>query len=402
MHEKFIARQPIFDQRLRVFAYELLFRGGPQNHFIKPSKNAASSVIADSITLFDLQNLTGNALAFLNVDELALRLDAPRLLPPERVIIEILETVTPSDEIVRICRDLVNSGYTLALDDFIDHPRYAPLVECAKYLKIDFQLLDGDGRRRIVEKYGNSGISLLAEKVETEDELAEARQLGYTYFQGYFFCKPSMIETREIPGNKLLQLRLLNLVAGPDLDYSAIEQLLKNEPSLLYRLLRYLNSPLLGLCSEVHSVSHALALLGEREFRRWVSIFAVVALAGGKPPELIRTALTRAYFCEEFSHAARMDNEQSNLFLMGLLSITDALLDQPIADVLRSLPVAQEVKIALTGGENRFHDVYELLLALERAEWPRLSACVDRLDVPEEAVPDAFQSALQKASAIGT
>jgi len=402
MAEKFIARQPIFDKRLRVFAYELLFRGGPQNYFIKPSKNAASSVIADSITLFDLHTLTGNALAFINVDELALRLDAPRLLPPDRVIIEILETVTPSDEIVKICRELANSGYTLALDDFVDHPKFAPLVECAKYLKVDFQLLDADQRRRIVHKYGNSGISLLAEKVETEEELAEARNLGYSYFQGYFFCKPSMLETHEIPGNKLLQLRLLNLVSGPELDYTAIEELLKNEPSLLYRLLRYLNSPLLGLRSEVHSVSHALMLLGEREFRRWVSIFAVIALATGKPPELIRTALTRAYFCEALSHAAHMDNESSGLFLMGLLSITDALLDQPIAEILRSLPVNQEIKTALTGGHNRHHDVYELLLALERAEWPRLSACVDRLAVPEEAVPDAFQSALQKAAAIGT
>ncbi|HTZ33168.1 MAG TPA: HDOD domain-containing protein, partial [Methylomirabilota bacterium] len=403
MAEKFIARQPIFDKRLRVFAYELLFRGGPQNYFIKPSRNAAaSSVIADSITLFDLNTLTGNALAFINVDELALRLDAPRLLPPDRVIIEILETVTPSDEIVRICRDLIGSGYTLALDDFVDHPKFASLVECAKYLKVDFQLLDPDGRRRIVEKYANSGISFLAEKVETEEELAEARHLGYSYFQGYFFCRPSMMETREIPGNKLLQLRLLNLVSGPELDYSAIEELLKNEPSLLYRLLRYLNSPLLGLRSEVHSVRHALTLLGEREFRRWVSIFAVIALASGKPPELIRTALTRAYFCEAFSHAARMDNESSTLFLMGLLSITDALLDQPIADVLRSLPVDEKIKTALTGGQNRHHDVYELLLALERAEWPRLSACADRLAVSEASVPDAFQSALQKASAIGT
>jgi c-di-GMP-related signal transduction protein len=402
MHEKFIARQPIFDQRLRVFAYELLFRGGPQNYFIKPAKNAAPSVIADSITLFDLQNLTGDALAFMNVDELALRLDAPRLLPPDRVIIEILETVTPSDEIIRICKGLLNSGYTLALDDFIDDPQLAPLVECAKYLKIDFQLLDADGRRRMVEKYGKSGISLLAEKVETAAELDEARQLGYTYFQGYFFCKPSMIEAREVPGNKLLQLGLLNLVSGPELDHAAIEELLKNEPSLLYRLLRYLNSPLLGLRSEVHSVRHALTLLGEREFRRWVSIFAVVALASGKPPELVRTALTRAYFCEEFSHAAGMDDQKSSLFLMGLLSISDALLDQPIADVLRSLPVAQEIKTALTGGGNRFQAVYQLLLALERAEWPRLSACVHGLAVPEEAVPDAFRSALQKAAAIAT
>ena len=401
MNAKFIARQPIFDKRLRVFAYELLFRGGPQNYFVL-NKNASSSVIADSITLFDLQTLTGAALAFINVDELALRLDAPRLLPARQVIIEILETVSPSEEIVKICKDLCSDGYTLALDDFVDRPNLAPLVECAKYLKIDFQLLDADARRRIAEKYGKSGITLLAEKVETEAELAEARDLGFTLYQGYFFCKPSMVETREIPGNKLLHLRLLHLVAAPELDYAAVEDLLKHEPSLLYRLLRYLNSPLLGLRSEVHSVRHAISLIGEREFRRWVSVFAVIALATGKPPELIRTALTRAYFCEEFSHAAQMDDEKSNLFFMGLLSIVDALLDQPIAGVLRSLPIAEPVKTALAGGSNRFHDVYDLLLALERAEWPRLSACVDRLAVPEEAVPAAFQSALQKAAALGT
>ena len=401
MPPKFIARQPIFDKLLRVFAYELLFRGGPQNHFA-PDQNASSSVIADSITLFDLQTLTGNALAFINVDELALRLDAPRLLPPERVIIEILETVSPSGEIVKICRELCNAGYTLALDDFIDRPNLAPLVECAKYLKIDFQLLDVDGRRRIVDKYGNSGVTLLAEKVETEEELAEARSLGYSYFQGYFFCKPSMIETREIPGNKLLYVRLLQLVAPDELNYAAIEDLLKHEPSLLYRLLRYLNSPLLGLRSEAHSVRHALALIGDREFRRWVSIFAVVALAADKTPELARTALTRAFFCEEFSRPARMDNEKSDLFFMGILSIADALLDQPIAKVLRSFPVAQPIKTALTGGQNRFRDVYELLLALERAEWPRLSVCVNHLAVAEEAVPAAFQSALQKAAALST
>lgn len=399
MHERFIARQPIFDKRLRVYAYELLFRGGPQNYF-QPSRNAASSVIADSMTLFDLQNLTGNARAFVNVDELALRLGAPRLLPPDRIVVEILETVAPTDEIVRICRDLRDAGYILALDDFLDHPKLAPLVELAQFLKVDFQLLDADGRERLAQKYRNNSVALLAEKVETEDELAEARNLGFSYFQGYFFCKPSMIETRDIPGNKLVQLELLNAVAATELNYPAIELLLKREPSLLYRLLRYLNSPLLGLRAEVHSVRQALSLLGENEFRRWVSIFSVVAMSGGKPPELVHTALTRAYFCEDFSGAVGLKEKHSSLFLMGLLSVVDALLDKPIAEVLSSLPVSQEVKTALTGGENRFRDVYELLLALERGEWLQLSAHVQRLGCPEDTIPDSYQAAIKKASTI--
>ena len=259
-------------------------------------------------------------------------------------------------------------------------------------------MLDSDGRARIAKKYDNGKLALLAEKVETEQDLAEARHLGFSFFQGYFFCKPSMLETREIPGDKLVQLELLNAVAAPELDYSAIENLLKREPSLLYRLLRYLNSPLLGLRTEVHSVRQALSLLGETEFRRWVSVFAVVGMSAGKPPELVRTALTRAYFCEEFSGAADLAEQKSSLFLMGLLSITDALLDKPIAEVLHSLPVAQEVKTALIGGENRFRDVYDLLLALERAEWSQLSSHVERLGCPEEAIPISYESALQKAS----
>jgi c-di-GMP-related signal transduction protein len=399
MHERFIARQPIFDKRLQVYAYELLFRGGPQN-FFQPSRNASSSVIADSITLFDLQHLTGHARAFVNVDALALKLGVARLLPPERIVVEILETVEPTEEIVSICRDLRSAGYVLALDDFMDQPAMAPLIEIAQFLKVDFKLQDAGGRKLLSEKYGNGKIALLAEKVETEQELTEARHLGYSYFQGYFFCKPSMIETREIPGDKLLQLQLLNAVAAPELDYAAIEELLKREPSLLYRLLRYLNSPLLGLRTEVHSIRQAISLLGENEFRRWVSIFAVVAMSAGKPPELVRTALTRGYFCEEFSGPAGMGEKRSSLFLMGLLSITDALLDKPIAEVLRALPVSQEVKTALVGGENRLRDVYELLLSLERAEWSRIPSHVERLGCAEETIPDSYKSALQKAATI--
>lgn len=399
MHEKFIARQPIFDKDLRVFAYELLFRGGPQNVF-QANPNAAASVIEDSITLFDLQMLTGHAHAFVNVDELALRLGAPRLLPADRIVVEILETVRPTEEIVEICRGLRAAGYQLALDDFVDAPAMKPLVELAQYLKVDFQMLNAEERGRLAKKYLPKGMLLLAEKVETQRELDEARSLGYCYFQGYFFCKPSMLETRQIPVNKLMQLRLLSAVAAPEIDYGVVEELLKQEPSLLYRLLRYLNSPVLGLRSEVHGVRQALTLLGEMEFRRWVSVFAMIAMSSGKPPELIRTALTRAYFCEELSGAAHLEHKRASLFLMGLLSVADALLDKPIEAVLRSLPVAEEVKTALCGGENRLRDVYEAVLVWERAEWPLVGEVAQRIGCEEEKVSEAYQVALQKAAEV--
>jgi len=400
MHEKFIARQPILDTRLQVFAYELLFRGGPQNSF-QPFANAASSVIADSITLFDLDMLTGQARAFVNVDEMALRLGAPRLLPADRIVVEILETVRPTEEMLGACRELRSAGYQLALDDFVDSPGIAPLVEFASFLKIDFQMFDARARSALARKYADNHIRLLAEKVETESEFREARDLGFSYFQGYFFCKPSMVETREIPGNKAIQLQLLTAVAAPELRFDFIENLLKQEPSLLYRLLRYLNSPILGLRSEVRSVRHAIVLLGENEFRRWASIFAIISMSTGKSPELIRTALTRAFFCEEFSAAAGLREKGPNLFLMGLLSVTDALLDKPMREALKALPVTQEVKIALCGGTNHFRDVFELVLALERAEWIRLSDIAARIGCDEGKIPDSYLSALLRATSIG-
>ena len=186
MSERFIARQPILDTRLRVFAYELLFRGGPHNAF-QPYANASSSVIADSITLFDLQMLTGNARAFVNVDEVALRLGAPRLLPPDRIVVEILETVRPTEEIISICRELRAAGYQLALDDFMDEPALAPLVELAHFLKVDFRLMNPERREEVARKYRGRSVSLLAEKVETKKRDGRSSKPRLQLFSGLLF-----------------------------------------------------------------------------------------------------------------------------------------------------------------------------------------------------------------------
>jgi c-di-GMP-related signal transduction protein len=398
VYEKFIARQPIFDEKLKLFAYELLFRAGEQNVF-QPRQEASSSVIVDSMMLFDLQQLTGHAKAFINLDQSALQRGAARLLPPDRVIIEILETIVPTPEVVQLCKDLCDSGYVLALDDFVGHAKWEPLFPLAKFLKVDFRAADADTRADIVRRFRGRGMQFLAEKVETQAELHEARSLGYSFFQGYFFCKPAMVSARDIPGYKLNYLRLLEAVSSAEFSQDTVEDLLKQDPSLVYKLLRYLNSPLLGLRREVHSIRQAMSLLGEIEFRRWVSIVAIVAMASDKPPELIRTALTRAFFCEEISRTVGMTPQSANLFLMGLLSVTDALLDRPIDHVLSTLPVSPEIRTALCGGANRFRDVYDTLLAYERADWDALATAATRLGPIEACVPDCYQSAATRAGA---
>ncbi|MGH9740851.1 MAG: EAL and HDOD domain-containing protein [Candidatus Acidiferrum sp.] len=401
MYERFIARQPIFDQRLKVFAYELLFRGGPENVF-QPRKDASSSVIVDSTMLFDLQSLTGPAKAFINADQTALLQGAVKLLPADRIIVEILETVIPTAEVIVACSALRESGYILALDDFVDDPKWEPLLALAQFLKVDFRLCDREACRRIAERYLPRGLQLVAEKVESQADVSQARAMGYTYFQGYFFCKPTMIEGRGIPSNKLNYVRLLAAVNSPDFEFAKIEGILKQEPSLVYKLLRYLNSPLLGLRNEVRSISHAISLIGETEFRRWVSVVAIVSMANDKAPELIRTALTRAYFCEGISDPIGMTQQKSDLFLMGLLSVTDAILDLPMTNVVSHLPLSPDVQTALCGGVNRFRDVYDTFLSYERADWKTISKLAAKMGSPEDRIPECYLSAANCAASVST
>jgi c-di-GMP-related signal transduction protein len=399
LYERFVARQPIFDERLKVFAYELLFRAGPQNIF-QPRKDASSRVIADSATLFDLQTLAGNAKAFMNVDDAAILSGAPRLLPAQRIVVEILETATPTPEIVQAREALCKDGYVLALDDFADDPKWAPMLPYVKFLKVDFRASGSERRQEIVRRYRSNGRQLLAEKVETQADMKEARRLGYSFFQGYCFCKPTMVAGKDIPGNKLTYMQLLEAIAAPEISYPKIENLMKHEPSFVYKLLRYLNSPLVGLRIEIHGVREAIALLGEREFRTWVSVVAIASMASDKAPELIRTALTRAYFCEEFATLIDMSAEKSDLFLMGLLSVVDALLDRPMEQVLSSVPVAAEVREALTGDSNRFRDVYETLLAYEQADWNKLTTVAGTFPAIETHVPNCYLTAAGRANAM--
>jgi c-di-GMP-related signal transduction protein len=401
MYEKFIARQPIFDEKLKLFAYELLFRGSPENSF-RPQREASSSLIVDSTMLFDLQMLTGNAKAFINLDLSSLQRGAARLLPPGRVVIEILETIVPTPEVVQLCKDLCLSGYELALDDFVSHAKWEPLLPFVKFLKVDFRASDGEARADMVPRHKGNGIQFLAEKVETQAEVDEARALGYSFFQGYFFCKPSMVSAREIPGNKLIYLHLLQAVSAPDFSREAVEELLKSDPSLVYKLLRYLNSPLVGLRGEIRAVREAVELLGEVEFRRWISILAIIAMAADKPPELIRTALTRGFFCEAMSQPAGISSQSSDLFLMGLLSVTDAILDRPIEEILSSLPISPDTRAALCGGTNRFRDIYDTLLSYERADWPALATAAARLGPVESFIPDCYNAATTRAATLAS
>lgn len=397
MTDKFIARQPIFGSDLKLYAYELLFRASQKNGF-EPNPLASQSVIVDSLMVFDMERLLGAAKAFVNVDEKALRSEAAKLLDPRRVVLEILEHVDPTQEIVEACRELRHRGYELAIDDFVGGEKWAPLLPLVKFLKVDFRECGERTQRVIAEQYLARGISLLAEKVETEEELKRSKGFGYTYFQGFFFCRPTLLTDHDIPAEKTVCMRILKETSSPEINVRKVEELMRQDPSLIYKLLRYLNSPLLGRSGEVRDIAQAVRLLGEKEFRRWVSIVAVVSLGSGKPVELSRTAVLRGYFCEEIAHVSGRLAEASELFLMGLLSLADALLDRPMEKLLEDLPVTEEIAVALRGGENDLRGIYDLMIAYERGTWNAVAKAARRVNVEESVLPECYMRATEKAS----
>jgi EAL and modified HD-GYP domain-containing signal transduction protein len=225
-------------------------------------------------------------------------------------------------------------------------------------------------------------------------------EAGYSLFQGYFFCRPEILQHRPIPAYKMTYVQLLHCVTTPQFKMELLASKIKLEPSLTYKLLRYLNSPVFGLRTEIHSISHALHLLGERELRKWIAVVAVGVLADGKPDELMKVPLIRGRFCELMAPHCGMADEASDLFLLGLLSVTDAILDQPLDVILEEMPVRLEIKEALLEQRVPYRDVLEAALALERGDWEKVSSFAATVKIKEEQISELYISAVDWSNAL--
>ena len=239
----FIARQPIFDIRQNVFAYELLYRSGIKNLYAGINGDQASSeVIGSSFLLFGLENLTMGKKAFINFTRKLLEDEVATLLPKESIVVEVLENVEPDKQMLSACIKLKELGYQLALDDFAYDPRFEPFIDLVDIIKVDFLQTSPQDRAALVQRIGNKNIKFLAEKVETKEDFNQALQAGYSYFQGYFFSKPNIVSGKDITSFKLTYLQLLQEIGKPDLDFDELEETIKRDVALSYKLLRYINS----------------------------------------------------------------------------------------------------------------------------------------------------------------
>jgi c-di-GMP-related signal transduction protein len=394
----FVARQAILDRRKELYGYELLFRSDPKKNQFDGTEPAFATrqVIANTLFSAGLEGILGGKKGFVNFDRTMLLDDSWLILPKEIAVIEVLETVEPDKLLLDACRRLRARGYTIALDDFVHHARLDPLIKAAHIIKVDVRATSRVEQQRLVRKYGPQGIKMVAEKVETHEEFAWALDIGFDYFQGYFFTKPVVLRGRQTPSWKLSCLRLLQETQREEIDFDKLGGLIKNDVSFSYKLLRFTNSTLFAHSTEIRTIDRALMALGENGTRRWVALAALGGLAKDKPNELIVQSMLRAQFAERLARLAGFSNVQ-DWFLMGLFSLLDALLDQTIETALREIKLVRRVEEVLLHTalpDDRMAKAYSLICGYETGDWDglmKLAECigVKASDVRNEYVESA-------------
>jgi EAL and modified HD-GYP domain-containing signal transduction protein len=385
----FVGRQPIYDLQLNVIAYELLFRSSETNQAgpLEPFQ-ATAQVLLNTFLEIGLEALVGPKRAFINFSRGFLLLDYMQLFPPDRVGIEVLEGTVVDAELLEAVRQLSARGYTIALDDFILHDHLRPLVELADLIKLDILALERPALEEHVALLRPYGVKLLAEKVETYDQFHTCKALGFDYFQGYFLCQPEIVTGQRSPTNRLALLHLLAEIQRPDLTFEELEALLSQDVSLSYKVLRIANSAFYARLSKIESLKQALLRLGLRTIVTWTSLLLLAAV-DDKPQELLRIAMVRAKMCEQLC-VAFGQHEGAAAFLVGLLSVLDALLDRPMAELLEALPLAEGLIQALLYHQGVLGQTLHSVLDYERGLWEEVSA----LQIDPEAIVDAYLTAV--------
>ncbi|WP_447971806.1 EAL and HDOD domain-containing protein [Nitrospira sp. M1] len=363
-----VGRQPIYGNRVDVFAYELLYRSGEANQANFVDGDAATAnVMLNAMLEIGLQPIVGNHLAFINMTENLILSQLCQTLPKEQVVLEILENVKPTEQIIEALTALANQGYTIALDDFIYHDSLLPLVNIANIVKVDVMALSHEEIAEHVLWLRQYPIKLLAEKVETHEDFEFCQGLGFDYFQGYFFCKPNVIAGARVPPNRMAILMLLAKLQERDIEITKIEKEIKSDVSLSYKLLRYVNSAYCGLPKKVDSIAQAACMVGIDKLRMWVTLMSLASMEE-KPFELLVTATVRAYMCEQLGRALQQD-AVDQFFTIGLFSVLDGFFDCELSEVLDSLPLSPEVKGALLERTGLLGQVLGCVIAFEQGKW---------------------------------
>lgn len=365
----YVGRQPIFDRKMDVFGYELLYRNSMNNFYEGSDDNKSTAeLINNSFLSMHFYELTSGTKAFINFSQDMIIEEIPLLLPKESIVVEVLERIEINDELIESCKNLSRNGYTIALDDFIFDESYIPLIEIAHIIKIEFPLVELESQRNLIKKYKNR-IKFLAEKVETREQYQQALDMGYDYFQGYFFSKPMIIRSKEVDVLNMNLFFILDILNKEEPDFHDMAEAIKSDLGLAYKLLKLANSALLGTRHKIESIKHALVQLGTVEISKLIYLLLLRDIQSVENKELIKTCLIRAKLMELLAIDIGKRNENLEYFLTGMFSSIDVLTNRDMKEILEELPLREDVKRALLGESNEIRKMLDMIISYEGLKW---------------------------------
>jgi len=389
---RLLSRQPIVDAQRRLFGYELFLRPGDATD-CNPELATREAVDAWLMLAPD----PDQGCAFIPVTPAALIEGLVTLLPAENTVFEIDAGIEADNHLLETCLALKQQGYRFALDGCIPGSGRSPLLRLADFIRIDFQTTDFAGRRALDDLVAGTSTQRLAFNVETDVQRRIAHSEGCTLFQGTFFSQPVLVSSRPVPQNHLVYLRLLGALHEVPADLRKVEKLISGDASLCYRVLRLANSAMQGHASDVTTVREALLMVGEDAIRRMATVAVAGALAGNRSAALVSMALTRAHFCQLL--APSLDEPPARMYLLGMISMLDVLLEIPLSRILPTLPIAAEMKAALSGNDSAPGRVLLLVRSLESCDWQRCQETQRWLGLEEGFIASTYVQALRDASA---
>ena len=400
----FIGRQPIFDKNMSLFGYELLYRGSDvENDFdVDTDPNIATShTVMNSFFGVGVETLTGGKYAFVNFTEKLINDGIATLFPNDVLVVELLENILPTPAIMESCSKLRKAGYKIALDDFIISPEFFPLIKISNFIKIDFISTPIEKIKDFVTmiKHEKIKVRLIAEKIETKKQFKEAHDMGFSYFQGFFFAKPTIVTHKDMAPSKLVCLELLKFILDEDFDFKHVANIIRKEVTLYYKLLRLINSSYFSPISYIHSAQQALAILGTNEAKKWLTLVVMMRLkTDDKPRELISMSLIRARFFELLSFEIQRGRESHAFYLLGLFSLIDVIADVAMSEVVSRINIDKEIADALINKSGFYGTLLELVASFELGEWNDVKTIAGKLHMDVNGISRIYVNSLKWAA----
>ncbi len=400
--EFLVGRQAILDKNGHTFGYELLYRESidKNNSASKINGNEATNrVIINTFMNLGIDKIAKRGRVFINFTRDLIIEKIYKALPRDKIVVEILEDVMAEPEVVKSIKNAKNEGYTVALDDFVFLEHLKEFVKLADIIKVDFRELSQEEIKKQVELYKRYNLRLLAEKVEDEEEFEFAKQLGFSYFQGYFFQKPTIEAKSSIAPVQTSILKAISIVNNPKSDVEDLLELLSGDVYLHTKILAFVNSPFFGLKNKVNDVKKAVNILGFSRVKEWINIMYISKLAEEKPEELIILSSIRAKFASFL--AENFSADENDAYLLGMFSLMDSILNLPMEIVLKEFDyLSEDLKAALTGKDNNYKKLLDFIKMFEAGDFDKAYEIVKDTSLDIEKVNDYYFKSINFADNI--